>query len=161
MVEMYKKIVYLHGLGSNVDQENPKIIFLNNNFDEVFTPSIDYKDKNTFAKLFSKIKAMNPDLIVGSSMGGYFAYLIGSKLGIETVLFNPAVVDRSFDPIVDDANLSSTKHNVFLGESDDVISGEGVKSYFNSQEIGSFKYNLYKGGHRVSVDTFINSITNE
>ena len=39
------KIVYLHGLESNIDQKDPKIIFLNNNFDEVFTPSINYKNK--------------------------------------------------------------------------------------------------------------------
>ena len=154
------KIVYLHGLESNADQKDPKIIFLNNNFDEVFTPSINYKDKNTFAKLFSKIKAINPDLIVGSSMGGYFAYLIGSKLSIETVLFNPAVVGRAFDPIVDDTNLSGARHNVFLGKSDNVISGKDIKSYLNSNGVGNFKYRSYKGGHRVSEDTFINSIKN-
>ena len=154
------KIVYLHGLESNVDQKDPKIIFLNNNFDEVFTPSINYKDKNTFAKLFSKIKAINPDLIVGSSMGGYFAYLIGSKLSIETVLFNPAVVGRAFDPIVDDTNLSGVRHNIFLGKSDNVISGKDIKSYLNSNGVGNFKYRSYKGGHRVSEDTFINSIKN-
>ena len=154
------KIVYLHGLESNVDQKDPKIIFLNNNFDEVFTPAINYKDKNTFAKLFSKIKAINPDLIVGSSIGGYFAYLIGSKLGIETVLFNPAVIGRAFDPIVDDTNLSGARHNVFLGQSDNVISGKDIKTYFNRKGVGSFKYNSYKGGHRVPEDTFINSIKN-
>lgn len=154
------KIVYLHGLESNVNQKDPKIIFLNNNFDEVFTPSINYKDKNTFAKLFSKIKAINPDLIVGSSMGGYFAYLIGSKLSIETVLFNPAVVGRAFDPIVDDTNLSGARHNVFLGKSDNVISGKDIKSYLDSNGVGNFKYRSYKGGHRVPEDTFINSIKN-
>ena len=154
------KIVYLHGLESNADQKDPKIIFLNNNFDEVFTPSINYKDKNTFGKLFSKIKAMNPDLIVGSSIGGYFAYLIGSKLGIETVLFNPAVVDRSFDPIVDDTNLSGARHNVFLGKSDNVINGKDIKSYFSSKGVGNFKYRSYNSGHRVPEDTFINSIKN-
>lgn len=154
------KIVYLHGLESNVDQKDPKIIFLNDNFDEVFTPSINYKDKNTFAKLFSKIKAINPDLIVGSSIGGYFAYIIGSKLGIETLLFNPAVIGRAFDPIVDDTNLSGARHNVFLGKSDNVISGKDIKTYFDRKGIGSFKYNSYNGGHRVPKDTFINSIKN-
>jgi hypothetical protein len=152
------KIVYLHGLESKIDQKDPKIIFLNNNFDEVYTPSINYKDKGTFAKLFAKIKSINPDLIVGSSLGGYFAYLIGSKLGIQTVLFNPAVVDRGFDPVVDDSKLKGTKHNVFLGKSDNVINGEKVMRYFGHAGSGSFYYTPYKGGHRVPEDVFINAI---
>jgi len=154
------KIVYLHGLESNIDQKDPKIIFLNNNFDEVYTPSINYKSKNTFSKLFSKIKSIKPDLIVGSSMGGYFAYLIGSKLGIETVLFNPAVVDRSFTPIVDDSNLRGTKHNVYLGNSDNVINGEKVMRHFGHAGSGGFYYTKYNGGHRVPETTFINAIKN-
>jgi hypothetical protein len=152
------KIAYLHGLESNIDQKDPKIIFLNNNFDEVYTPSINYKDKGTFSRLFSKIKSFKPDLIVGSSMGGYFAYLIGSKLGIETVLFNPAVVSRSFEPVVDDSKLKGTKHNVHLGKSDNVINGEQVMRYFGHAGSGSFYYTPYKGGHRVPEDTFINAI---
>ena len=152
------KIVYLHGLESNIDQKDPKIIFLNNNFDEVYTPSINYKDKTTFSKLFSKIKSINPNLIVGSSMGGYFAYLIGSKLGIQTVLFNPAVIDRSFKPTVDDSNLKGAKHNVYLGKSDNVINSENVMRYFGHAGSGSFYYTPYKGGHRVPEDTFINAI---
>jgi surfactin synthase thioesterase subunit len=154
------KIAYLHGLESNINQNDPKIIFLNNNFNEVFTPFINYKDKNTFAKLFSKIKEMNPDIIVGSSMGGYFAYLIGSKLGIETLLFNPAVVSMTLDPTVDDTDLRGARHNVFLGKNDNVISGKDIRSYFDSNGVGNFKYRSYKGGHRVPEDTFINSIKN-
>lgn len=152
------KIAYLHGLESSINQKDPKIIFLNENFDEVFTPSINYKDKNTFNNLFNSIKKMNPDVIVGSSMGGYVSYLIGSKLGIETILFNPAVSGRSFDPIVDDTKLKGTSNNVFLGKSDDVILGSDVKSFFREKGIGGFKYQQYVGGHRVPAEVFIEAI---
>jgi predicted esterase YcpF (UPF0227 family) len=152
------RIAYLHGLESTIDKTKPKIKFLKENFTDAFTPSIDYTKENNFEHLYSSIKAMNPDLIVGSSMGGYFGYLIGSKLGIETILFNPAVVGRSYDPIVDDTKLKSTMHNVFLGKTDDVIIGKHVKTYFKEKGTGVFNYESYEGSHRVPAETFINAI---
>ena len=154
------KIAYLHGLGSTINEQNPKVKFLKKNFNEVFSPSIDYTNEHSFTQLYTFIKVMNPDLIVGSSMGGYFAYLIGSKLDIETILFNPAVVGRSFNPLVDDTQLKSTNHNVFLGKTDNVIIGTQVKTYFKENSTSSFKYELYDGGHQVSIETFINAIKN-
>jgi len=152
------KIAYLHGLESKIDEKDPKIIFLRENFDEVYAPSINYRDENAFNKLLTDIKNMKPNLIIGSSMGGYVSYLIGSKLGIETILFNPAVEKRTFDPIVDNTGLKKSKHNVYLGKSDNVVSGKDVKSYFKREGIGSFTYTQYNGGHRVPEDQFIGSI---
>lgn len=152
------KVAYLHGLESNIDQKDPKIMFLNNSFDEVYTPSINYKDPSTFNKLLKEIKRMQPDLIVGSSMGGYVSYLIGSKLAIPTLLFNPAMVGRSMDPVVDVTSMIGSKHTVYFGKSDNVIDGNAVRQYFNDKGIGSFDYNLYSGGHRVPVDVFIDAI---
>lgn len=153
------KVVYLHGLESTSRPSNPKIKWLNSNFDEVYAPQIDYKKEKTFKELLSKIKSMNPDLIVGSSMGGYFSYIIGSTLKIKTCLFNPAVHSRSMEPEVDDSNKKGNQNNVYLGDKDRVIPGEGVKKYFASHGNGSFKYNTYKGGHRVPYNVFTASIS--
>jgi len=152
------KIAYLHGLESSIDPKDPKIVWMKENFNEIYTPSIDYRDPNAFTNLFAFIKAMKPDVIVGSSMGGYFSYLIGSKLATRTVLFNPAVIGRSFEPVVDDTKLRSTKHSVFLGKNDTVISGKAIKSYLESEGVGGFQYEIYKGGHRVPVDVFTSAI---
>jgi predicted esterase YcpF (UPF0227 family) len=154
------KIAYLHGLESSIKPASLKIVWLKDNFDEIYTPLINYHNKNSFNKILTQIKKQKPDYIVGSSMGGYFAYLIGSKLGIKTILFNPAVIGRSFDPIVNDTKLKETTHNVFLGETDDLISGNDVQSYFGHFGSGEFKYKKYPGGHRVSAEVFINSIKN-
>ena len=151
------KIAYLHGLESTIDQKDPKIKFLNKSFNKVYSPSINYKDDNTFNKLYKDIKSLNPDLIVGSSMGGYVSYLIGSKLSIPVLLFNPAIVDRKFDPVVDNSNLKKTKINIQFGKNDSVISGMEVRNYFKKNGI-SFKHKGYNGGHRVPADVFINSI---
>ena len=151
------KIAYLHGLESSIDQKDPKIIFLNKNFDKAYTPSINYRDDNTFDKLYKDIKSLNPDLIVGSSMGGYVSYLIGSKLSIPVLLFNPAVINRTFNPVVDDSNLKKTKIEIRFGKSDSVVSGSEVIKYFKDNKV-SFNHTRYDGGHRVPADVFINSI---
>ena len=155
------KIAYLHGLESSIKQDDPKIIFLNKHFDEVYTPQINYRDGGTFNKLLKDIQRMQPDLIVGSSMGGYVSYLIGNKLSIPTLLFNPALIGRSFDPVVDDSGLKGTKHTIFFGKKDKVISGNDVKSYLKDEGVGQFSYNSYNGGHRVPADVFINGIKNK
>ena len=154
------KIAYLHGLESSIDSSSLKIIWLNDNFSHVYTPSINYHNTNSFTNILTQIKKHKPDYIVGSSMGGYFAYLIGATLGIPTILFNPAVIGRSFDPIVDDSNLKETIHNVFLGKTDEVINGAHVKSYFSRLGLGEFTYTTYNGGHRVSAEVFIDAIKN-
>ena len=38
-----------------------------------------------------------PDLIIGSSMGGYVADILAEKYGTPAILFNPALHNRSFD----------------------------------------------------------------
>ena len=152
------KIAYLHGLESSIDIFSVKITWLKENFDQIYTPTIKYQNKESFASITAHIKKQSPDYIVGSSIGWYFAYLIGATLGIPTILFNPAVIGRSFDPVVDDSNLKVTTNNVFLGKTDEVISGALVQSYFNSLGQGEFTYTVYNGGHRVSAEVFINSI---
>lgn len=152
------KIAYLHGLESTIDPKDPKIIWLNDNFTEVYSPQINYKNPGEFDKILRNIKKMNPLYIVGSSMGGYFSYLIGSKLGIKTILFNPAVIGRSFEPVVNVGGIKGAAHNVYFGKSDKVIDGMEVRKYFGSEGAGDFQYNYYNGGHRVPADVFIEAI---
>ena len=154
------KIAYLHGLESSIDPSSLKIIWLKENFDQIYTPTINYNNKESFNNIITHIKKQNPDYIVGSSMGGYFAYLIGATLGITTILFNPAVIGRSFDPVVDDSKIKETTHNVFLGKTDDLINGALVQSYFSRLGLGEFNYTAYEGGHRVSAEVFIDAIKN-
>jgi predicted esterase YcpF (UPF0227 family) len=154
------KIAYLHGLESFIDPSSLKILWLKENFDQIYTPTIKYHNKESFTSITAHIKKQSPDYIVGSSMGGYFAYLIGATLGITTILFNPAVIGRSFDPVVDDSKIKETSHNVFLGKTDDLIDGALVQSYFSRFGLGKFTYTAYEGGHRVSAEVFIDSIKN-
>jgi len=148
------KIAYLHGLESS--NTGRKVEWLKENFD-VYAPKINYKSDKAFAETLKGCKGA--DLIVGSSMGGYFAYLIGSKLGIKTVLFNPAVVDRPFDPVVDDSKLKGKNHNVYLGKQDKTVNGQDVMRYFGHDGSGSFYYTEYNDGHRVPYDVLVDAVS--
>jgi len=155
------KIAYLHGLESKIDPKSEKIIWLNTNFEQVYTPSINYRDDDTFNSLLTKIRVQKPNYIVGSSMGGYFAYHIGNTLEIDTILFNPAMINRPFEPKVKPTVLVGATHHVFLGEDDTVVNGLEVKSYLNRSGIGEFNFEEYEGGHRVPAQIFISSIKNK
>ena len=152
------KIAYLHGLESSIDKKDPKIIFMNSAFDEVYAPNINYKDSSAFNKLLNDIKKLQPNLIVGSSMGGYVSYIIGSKLSIPTLLFNPAMVGRSFDPTVDMSSMKGTSNVVYFGKGDNVIDGDAVRNYFKTEGVGNFNYYSYAGEQRVPENVFIDAI---
>ena len=65
-----KKIIYLHGLESH--QGGPKVDLLSDK-GYVFAPEMDYKNNpDLFKDVLEEVKELGtPDLIIGSSMGGY------------------------------------------------------------------------------------------
>ena len=113
------KVWYLHGLESAAG--GPKVDFLNKVSSDVYAPAMDYKNHKTFGELYRKItKEGKPDLIVGSSMGGFFADALASHFGINVLLFNPAFHSRS---IVSKLPYGSNfgKRFIVLGTDDEVI----------------------------------------
>ena len=81
------KVSYLHGLES--PNYGPKVDWLNDKFD-TYVPKMDYNSETAFEEALDGCRGS--DLIVGSSMGGYFAYLIGQHLRIPTLLFKPMTI---------------------------------------------------------------------
>lgn len=89
-----KKVVYLHGL--ETPQGGEKVSFLAAN-SLVFAPSIDYRNRDETLDLFKEILLLEPDLIIGSSIGGYMAYALGTYMETPVILFNPALHSRTID----------------------------------------------------------------
>ena len=87
------RVWYLHGLESS--QGGPKVEFLESVAEEVYAPAMDYDRNDLFPELLKKARDQRPDLIIGSSMGGYYADALGSHLDIEVLLFNPALHSRT------------------------------------------------------------------
>ena len=130
-----KKIIYLHGLESEAG--GPKVSFLAEK-GMVYAPAMDYETLDLHEFIYT---LGMPDLIIGSSMGGYVADVIGSHLGVDVLLFNPALHSRSIELEFDNddpyGNLEY-KRTIILGTEDSVINPEITKKY-----ISLYDYNLF------------------
>jgi uncharacterized protein len=153
------KIAYLHGLDSN--NLGPKNEWLKKIY-EVYDPLIDYREKNIYQKIKSQITEFNPDIIIGSSMGGFFAYEIAKEQNIKALLFNPALHSRSFEPDMHgyiEGNFSPSIHFV-LGKNDSIINPfKTIEIIINDGYLVD-NYSLLNHEHDTSLKLFQSEITN-
>ena len=87
------KIMYIHGFGSKFDETNPKVIALRE-LGEVVGCNIDYTQSITTitSQLKTFIIKNKIDLLVGCSMGGFYANRMGNIFkGLPNVMLNPAI----------------------------------------------------------------------
>ena len=144
-----KRIVYLHGLESKPG--GPKVSFLANE-GMVYSPEMNYESLN----LHEFILTLGiPDLIVGSSMGGYVADVIGSRLGVDVLLFNPALHNRKINHTYDYYN-NKYKRTIVLGTEDKVIDPELTKKLWSVYDNVATIDEVEGMGHRTPLDVFIN-----
>ena len=153
-----KKIVYLHGLESQ--QGGQKVDYLSDK-GYVFAPEMPYKQNpDLFQDTLEEIKELGePDLIVGSSMGGYFAYALGTWTNIPIVLLNPALHSRQFEPDNVRHGLLQPRIHCLLGANDTVINPYDTHKILQFEPKCEFM--IKKHGHRTPVGMFkkiINSI---
>jgi hypothetical protein len=145
------RVAFFHGLESPAISD--KTVALEKMFDHVYSPSMDYNDSGLFNKVLNEVKKQKIDLIIGSSMGGWFAYCVSTLTGIPTLLFNPAVQGRSMEPYVMRGSTYA-KHTVVFGKSDDLIDPKKSLNWFKSNGVGSFYYNYESNGHRTPIGIF-------
>ena len=86
------KILYLHGFGSFFDPESDKIRSLGK-LGTVVGVDIDYNlgSMAVSDRLGRVILNEKPDLLVGTSLGGYWAACLGEQWGITFVALNPSI----------------------------------------------------------------------
>ncbi|WP_339886757.1 YqiA/YcfP family alpha/beta fold hydrolase [uncultured Flavobacterium sp.] len=147
------KIVYLHGLESN--NLGPKNDWLKSNYD-IFDPYVDYHESNIYQNLKSKISVFEPDLIIGSSMGGYFAHEIAKELNVNAILFNPALHSRSFEPDINGHSKGKYKPKIYLvlGENDIVINPLSTIDFIKKEGNINYTYALLSHEHGTSFELF-------
>tara|TARA_R110000751_G_scaffold130542_3_gene232535 strand:- start:111 stop:596 length:486 start_codon:yes stop_codon:yes gene_type:complete len=152
-------IIYLHGLGS--DQGGDKVSFLSDN-GYVFAPEMDYQqNENIFPELLEEIKTehLPPDLIIGSSMGGYFAYVLASHFeNTPVLLFNPAFHSRSINPNNIYKGPHEVKGVIALGDEDNVVPPKKtIKFLTDNDELNNFEIiNMEEIGHQIPLYVFRN-----
>jgi len=150
----YQKVVYLHGLES--PQGGPKVDYLSSKY-IVHAPKMDYFDnaKNIFNEQLQLVKEFKPDLIIGSSMGGYFADMIGSHIGCDLLLFNPGTIKaeefkKKFGLETRKGNLKcNTK--VIVGGKDEIVDPILSKEHYSGK--AEIQYHPFLG-HRIPEHIF-------
>lgn len=156
-----KTIWYLHGFESAPGGEKPKWLeSLGNN---IYAPDMQYKKTNrhtycemrdvrhlTLKKLLFEAQVNPPDLIIGSSMGGYYADVLGSHLGVEVLLFNPALHNRPI-PLKLKYGEHNYKRHFIVGEDDNVVPPAATRVL---ADISDNWITVSKMGHRTPLKVF-------
>ena len=145
-----KRIVFIHGLESS--NKSSKVDWMKSKGFDVLAPSMDYTTNDSlFSQTLEKVLEVQPHLIVGSSMGGYFASHIGTHYPSTLLLLNPALISRSFQPVILPDGLEKSKIWALLGEQDDLISP--IENFKILQNRGA-TIRMGKHGHRTPIEAF-------
>jgi hypothetical protein len=152
-----KKILYLHGLeSSNVCD---KVDFLKEN-NIVLAPSIDYHKSNIEEELFYIVEKFSPDLIIGSSMGGFVGMTLANRYNTKCIVFNPAIHSRPIEPNLPSLRQDSINFNfnpvVVLGLEDDVIDPSKSEDLLEQMDVECEIERVEGLGHRIPFDIFVN-----
>ena len=155
-----RTILYFHGYGSSPCSD--KVTDLSKSFGDVQAPQIPVLFDEAFSMLGEFVekflKEKKTPIIVGTSLGGYWAGVIGDKYNIPSVLVNPSVnpaasLGRYKNPDLTDDELqkyaplgpSTSPRIVILADDDAVIAPHAAIALFD----GNAKVQRYPdGGHR-------------
>jgi uncharacterized protein len=154
---MKKRVLYLHGLeSSNVCE---KVDFLRERAD-VLAPSIDYNNPNLENELMYMVFSFEPDLIIGSSMGGHVGLMLANYYNIDAIVFNPAIHSRPIELKLDKLEAREPYVNfqpvVVLGLEDDVINPLITKEILDDALFYCDIEEVEALGHRIPFDVFVN-----
>ena len=148
-------VLYLHGLESK--PTGPKMKYLRDRFENFYAPEIDYEEYDAFNNVLDLCNEKEIDVVIGSSMGGYFACSIGTIKNIPVVVFNPALHSREIDPFGVETGQFPLDGIAALGMSDTVI--DPIETYKMLENHEQMAIMAIKGmGHRIPITTFINVI---
>lgn len=115
------KILFMHDLDSSRESSQFKVI---NSFNKVCI-NVDYRNLNFGAveRFYTEIiEKIQPDILVGHSLGGYWAIKMSNKFGIPMVIANPCLspnFDRDYPEITNhelDNNASVKLAYIELGD---------------------------------------------
>jgi hypothetical protein len=157
MLKVMKKILYLHGLeSSNVCD---KVDFMREQA-YVLAPSINYNKPNIEEELMYMVESFQPDLIIGSSMGGHVGLMLANYYNIDAIVFNPAIHSRSIEPKLEILEAREPNFNfqpvVVLGLQDDVINPLITKEILDDALFYCDIEEVEGLGHRIPFDVFSN-----
>ena len=88
---MIPRILYLHGFGSCGDSNKSRILREYFGEDQIFSPDLPYAPVDAISYIDGLIKTKSIDMLIGSSLGGFYATYFAEKYTLPAVLLNPSV----------------------------------------------------------------------
>ena len=149
-------ILYLHGLNSS--NVSSRTVWLQQ-FGKLINPLMNYHNyPENYQQIEKLVLTHKPDVIVASSLGGYFAYHLGNYYRIPTVLLNPALSMTNI--VKPDHRLlaTDTLHTISLGKNDTVILPWTTKAVLKQLK-ARYKIFEYEIGHETSYEVFLDVCT--
>ena len=143
------KILFFHGFESTLPSSKAEWMQLQGH--TVHAHPMQYEKQNAFHLALKCAKKFKPDLIVGSSMGGYFAFHIGTHLPTNLVLLNPALQRRSKEYEHPEDGKYQPEIWALLGKNDSVI--DPVVTAEKLKNLNA-KITIGEHSHRTALDVF-------
>lgn len=149
-------ILYLHGLHGNLTQEKRLVLEHHGN---VMAPTIDYENyTDCILWLYNGYKDQKIDVVLGSSMGGFAGYYLGKMLQVPTLIFNPALAERSvLQNAPDTPESTNNSIHIVLGSKDKVVNPKGTLHFLGNLLQQAQNYNMsirHDLEHRIPLDVF-------
>ena len=112
---MSGSILYIHGFNSAPESKKAtQLVSVMQGMglgDQLRVPALHHHPREAMAQLTAAISEMDRPLLVGSSLGGYYATWLAEQHGLKALLVNPAVSPhRMFDGYL------GTQTNLYSGE---------------------------------------------
>lgn len=87
---MTRPLLYIHGFASSAHSHKAQV--LRHHFPRVFAPSLSHIPTLAIETLEEFLRALpEPPLLIGSSLGGYYALYLSQRYDLPAVLINPVV----------------------------------------------------------------------
>ncbi|AHF65689.1 YqiA/YcfP family alpha/beta fold hydrolase [Pseudomonas cichorii] len=115
MISDTPSLLYIHGLNSSaLSNKASRLVALMNSLgvgEQLRVPELHHHPRQAMVQLEAAIQALGRPLLVGSSLGGYYATHLAHRHGLKAVLINPAVNPHQlFDGYL------GTQQNLYTGE---------------------------------------------
>ena len=115
MISDTPSLLYIHGLNSSaLSNKASRLIALMSSLgvgEQLRVPELHHHPRQAMVQLEAAIQALGRPLLVGSSLGGYYATHLAHRHGLKAVLINPAVNPHQlFDGYL------GTQQNLYTGE---------------------------------------------
>ena len=101
-----------------------------------------YDSPDAFENALSCARSFHPNYIVGSSMGGYFAIIVGTHINTNLILLNPALNSRTIEFEHTVGTKKAKKVFALLGKNDEVINPKETE-----KELIKINANITFGNH--------------